>query len=49
MKIGSLLALGFGEAGGEIIAKNIKKGGSVNPLIQGQKCFAIFGNLLFPK
>jgi hypothetical protein len=46
MKIGALLALGFGEAGGEIIAKNIKKGGSVNPLIPGHKCFAIFGKII---
>ena len=45
IKIGTLLALGFGDAGSEIIAKNISKGnsGSVNPLIPGKKHFAIFG------
>lgn len=35
IKIGALLAVGFGEAGSEIIAKNMKKGGAVNPLIPG--------------
>lgn len=45
IKIGTLLALGFGDAGSEIIAKNVSKGnsGSVNPLIPGKKHFAIFG------
>lgn len=45
IKIGTLLALGFGDAGSEIIAKNISKGnsGSVNPLLPGKKHFAIFG------
>ncbi|CAD8094231.1 unnamed protein product [Paramecium sonneborni] len=43
MKIGALLAVGFGEAGSEIIAENIKKGGSVDPMIPGKKVLAIFG------
>jgi len=45
IKIGTLLALGFGDAGSEIIAKNISKGnsGSVNPMIPGKKHYAIFG------
>lgn len=43
MKIGALLALGFGEAGSEIIATNIQKGGDVNPMIGGKKVIAIFG------
>ena len=42
-KIGRLLAVGFGEAGGEIIAQNIAKGGDVNPMIPGTKKFAVFG------
>ena len=42
-KIGTLLALGFGEAGSEIIAQNIAAGGDVNPMIKGQKKMAIFG------
>ncbi|CAD8157087.1 unnamed protein product [Paramecium octaurelia] len=43
MKIGALLAVGFGEAGSEIIAENIKKGGSVDPMIPGKRVLAIFG------
>jgi hypothetical protein len=35
IKIGALLALGFGEAGSEIIVENIKKGGAVDPMIPG--------------
>lgn len=41
VKTGALLAIGFGEAGAEIIAENIK--GKINPLIPGKKVFAIFG------
>jgi class 3 adenylate cyclase len=37
------LALGFGEAGSQIIAQNISSGGSVNPILPGQKIIAIFG------
>ena len=36
-KIGALLALGFGEAGSEIIAKNMEKGDDVNPMLPGIK------------
>lgn len=43
MKVGALLAVGFGEAGSEIIADNIKKGGGVDPLVPGKKILAIFG------
>ncbi|CAG9331978.1 unnamed protein product [Blepharisma stoltei] len=43
-KIGLLLALGFGEAGSEIIALNIKKGGGeVDPMIPGKYTICIFG------
>lgn len=42
-KIGSLLALVFGEAGAEIIAKNMEKGNDVNPMLPGQKAIFIFG------
>ncbi|CAG9328862.1 unnamed protein product [Blepharisma stoltei] len=43
-KIGALLALGFGEAGSEIIATNIQKGGGeVNPMIAGKRTICIFG------
>ena len=36
-KIGALLAIGFGEAGSEIIAKNMEKGDDVNPMLPGIK------------
>lgn len=43
-KIGALLALGFGEAGSEIIATNMQKGGGeVDPMIPGRKTHCIFG------
>ena len=41
-KIGTLLAIGFGEAGSEIIAANIGQG-DINPLLAGEKRCAIFG------
>lgn len=43
VKIGHLLALGFGEAGSKIIAENMTTGGDLNPMMQGSKCHAIFG------
>ena len=43
IKIGALLALGFGEAGTKIIADNISKSGDVDPMIPGTKVVAIFG------
>ena len=43
IKIGALLALGFGEAGSEIIATNMAKGGEVDPLIAGKRILAVFG------
>ena len=44
IKIGALLALGFGEAGSEIIASNMQNAsGDVDPLIPGVKVLAIFG------
>ena len=42
-KIGALLALGFGEAGSAIIAKNMEKGDDVNPMLPGIKEMYIFG------
>lgn len=42
-KIGHLLTLGFGEAGSTIIAKNISSGANLNPMMAGQKTYAIFG------
>lgn len=43
IKTGALLALGFGEAGAEIIAENMSKGGAVDPMMPGKKIMAIFG------
>ncbi|KAI7843293.1 hypothetical protein COHA_003125 [Chlorella ohadii] len=42
-KICSLLSVGFGEAGAEVIADNIKSGGDLNPMVPGRKVAAIFG------
>ena len=42
VKTGALLAIGFGEAGSEIIAKNMSSG-DVNPMLPGTKMMAIFG------
>jgi hypothetical protein len=43
IKIGILLALGFGDAGSEIIGSNMSKGGDVDPMIPGKKKYAIYG------
>uniref|UniRef100_A0A7S3CQX1 Guanylate cyclase domain-containing protein n=1 Tax=Strombidium rassoulzadegani TaxID=1082188 RepID=A0A7S3CQX1_9SPIT len=43
VKIGHLLALGLGEAGGMIIAQNISSGGDLDPMIPGTKTYCIFG------
>ena len=42
-KICRLLAVGFGEAGGEIIAANLTNSGDLNPMLPGRKIIAIFG------
>lgn len=42
IKTGALLALGFGEAGAEIIAENMAKGGEVDPMLPGRKMVGIF-------
>ena len=44
IKIGALMALGFGEAGSEIIAKNMEQSkGEVDPMIPGKRQLCIFG------
>lgn len=47
IKIGSLLALGFGEAGAEIIGQNMRSGlndsAALNAMIPGKRVDAIFG------
>jgi hypothetical protein len=42
-KICSLLAVGFGDAGAEVIGDNIKSGGDLNPMIPGHKVIGIYG------
>eukprot|EP00736_Rhodelphis_marinus_P006883 Rmarinus@m.23158 len=42
-KISSLLQIGFGEAGAEIIANNMSLSGDFDPMIKGKKVRAIFG------
>ncbi|KAK9833593.1 hypothetical protein WJX84_006069 [Apatococcus fuscideae] len=42
-KICSLLAIGFGDAGGQVIAKNMRSGGAIEPMIPGERVHAIFG------
>lgn len=37
------MALGFGEAGAQIIAQNMRQQGDINFKLTGQKCLAIFG------
>lgn len=43
VKIGHLLALGFGEAGGNIIGQNMTNSGELNPMMPGVKTYCIFG------
>lgn len=43
VKIGYLLALGFGEAGASIIGQNMTQGGDLDPMMPGQRTTAIFG------
>ncbi|EGR29009.1 hypothetical protein IMG5_165180 [Ichthyophthirius multifiliis] len=43
VKIGFLLALGFGDAGAEIITKNISQTGDFEALVEGKKQCAIYG------
>lgn len=43
IKIGTLLALGFGDAGSEIIVSNMARSGDVDPMIAGKKKWAIYG------
>lgn len=43
VKIGYLLALGFGEAGASIIGQNMTQGGDLDPMMAGQRTYAIFG------
>lgn len=50
-KIGKLLAMSFGEAGSEIISKNMQKNtnGEINPFVPGKQIFATFCNISIDK
>ena len=43
VKIGYLLALGFGEAGAGIIGQNMNTSGDIDPMMPGLRTHAIFG------
>ena len=43
IRISALMAIGFGEAGGEILKENISSSDVVNPMLPGKKINAIFG------
>lgn len=43
VKIGALLALGFGEAGSQIIANNLHRNGEIDHMQPGKRVIAIFG------
>jgi class 3 adenylate cyclase len=43
VKIGYLLALGFGEAGASIIGQNMTNGGDLDPMMPGARTYCIFG------
>ena len=42
-KMGTLLQIGFGTAGAEIIAKSLSDGGELDPMLPGSRVNAIFG------
>jgi len=42
-KIGTLLVLGFGEAGSFIVAQNLSQFGEIDANVRGNKTVAIFG------
>lgn len=43
IRISALMAIGFGEAGGEILKENIQSSEGLNPMLEGKKVNAIFG------
>jgi len=42
-KIAQLLQVGFGEAGNNLVAENLKKGDTVDPMVPGKKLLGIYG------
>jgi len=49
VKIGYLLALGFGEAGAGIIGQNMTSGGDLDPMMPGARTYCIFGFCILDK
>ena len=43
LRISALIAIGFGEAGGEILKENINSEQGLNPMIPGKKIQSVFG------
>ena len=43
LRISALIAIGFGEAGGEILKENINSEHGLNPMIPGKKIQSVFG------
>ena len=42
-KIASMLQVGFGEAGNNLIAENLRKGDTVDPMVPGRRLLGAFG------
>ena len=42
-KIATMLQVGFGEAGNNLVAENLKKGDTVDPMVPGRKLLGAYG------
>ena len=42
-KIATMLQVGFGEAGNDLVAENLKKGDTVDPMVPGRKLLGAYG------
>merc|ERR1711988_1517019 len=42
-KISGLLQVGFGEAGNNLVAENLRKGDTVDPMVPGRKLLGAYG------
>jgi hypothetical protein len=48
-KIAQLLQVGFGEAGNNLVAENLKKGDTVDPMVPGKKLLGAYGFCIIEK
>ena len=48
-KIAQLLKVGFGEAGNNLVAENLKKGDTVDPMVPGKKLLGAYGFCIIEK